>query len=132
MRVIQASQLVQWQRIHLSMRRHRRHSFTPWVGKIPWSRKWQPTSEFLPGKFRGQRSLAGYCPWGHKRVGHDWAHTHTLHITYMDMCIILYMCQYMYWYITRKYNKNGFYCCYYSKKKKKKSKQMGIYLTWFI
>ena len=29
-------------------------------------RKWQPTPEFLPGEFHGQRSLAGYSPWGHK------------------------------------------------------------------
>ena len=28
-------------------------------------------SEFLPGKSHGQRSLEGYSPWGHKRVGHD-------------------------------------------------------------
>ena len=27
---------------------------------IPWSRKWQPTPVFLPGKFHGQRSLVGY------------------------------------------------------------------------
>ena len=26
---------------------------------------------FLPGKSLGQRSLAGYSPWGHKRFGHD-------------------------------------------------------------
>ena len=24
---------------------------------------------FLPGKSHGQRSLAGYSPWGYKRVG---------------------------------------------------------------
>ena len=36
------------------------------VGKIPWRRKWQPTPVFLPGKSHGQRSLVGYCPWGHK------------------------------------------------------------------
>ena len=29
-------------------------------------RKWQPTPVFLPGKSHGQRSLAGYSPWGHK------------------------------------------------------------------
>ena len=29
-------------------------------GKIFWNRKWQPTPVFLPGKFHGQRSLAGY------------------------------------------------------------------------
>ena len=45
----------------------------PWVGKIPWRKKWQPTSVFLPGKSHGQRSLAGYSPWGCKRVGHDLA-----------------------------------------------------------
>ena len=45
--------------------------FNPWVGKIPWRRKWQPTPVFLPGKVHGQRSLVGYSPWGHKRVRHD-------------------------------------------------------------
>ena len=29
-------------------------------------RKWQPTPVFVPGEFHGQRSLAGYSPWGHK------------------------------------------------------------------
>ena len=27
-----------------------------------WSRKWQTTPVFLPGKFHGQRSLEGYSP----------------------------------------------------------------------
>ena len=31
-----------------------------------WSRKWQPIPVFLPGKFHGQKSLAGYSPWGCK------------------------------------------------------------------
>ena len=43
-----------------------RRRFSPWVGKIPWRRAWQPTPVFLPGEFHGQRSLAGYSPWGHK------------------------------------------------------------------
>ena len=38
----------------------KRCGFDPWVGKIPWRRKWQPTPVFLPGKSHGQRSLAGY------------------------------------------------------------------------
>ena len=38
----------------------------PWVRKIPWRRKQQPTPEFLPGKVHGQRSLAGYNLWGRK------------------------------------------------------------------
>ena len=32
----------------------------------PWRRKWQPAPIFLPGKSHGQRSLAGYSPWGCK------------------------------------------------------------------
>ena len=47
-------------------RRHRRCRFHPWVGKIPWSRKWQPTPVLLPGESHGQRNLAGYSPWGCK------------------------------------------------------------------
>ena len=43
-------------------RRHRRCRFDPYIGKIPWRRKWQPVPIFLPGKFHGQRSLEG--PWG--------------------------------------------------------------------
>ena len=38
--------------------------FDPWVGKIPWRRKWQPILVFMPGKPHGQRSLASYGPWG--------------------------------------------------------------------
>ena len=43
----------------------RRHTFDPWVGKIPWRRKWQPTPVLLPGQSHGQRSLVGYR-WGRK------------------------------------------------------------------
>ena len=34
----------------------------PWVEKIPWRRKQQPTPVFLFGKSHGQRSLSGYIP----------------------------------------------------------------------
>ena len=33
-----------------------------------WRRERQPTPVFLPGEFRGQRSLVGYSPWGHKEL----------------------------------------------------------------
>ena len=46
----------------------RRHGFNPWVRKIPWRRKWQPTLVFLPGKSHGQRRLEGYSPWGRKQL----------------------------------------------------------------
>ena len=44
----------------------RRCRFNPWVGKSPLRKKWQSSSVSLPGKFHGQRSLAGYSPWGPK------------------------------------------------------------------
>ena len=44
--------------------------FDLWVGQIPRRRKGQPTPVFLPAKFLGQRSLAGYSLWG-CRVGHS-------------------------------------------------------------
>ena len=47
-------------------RRHKRLKLDPWVRKIPWSKKWQPTLVFLPGEPHEQRSLAGYGPWSHK------------------------------------------------------------------
>ena len=47
---------------------HRTCGFNPWVRKITWRRKWQPTPLFLTGKFHGQRSLAGYNPCGHKEL----------------------------------------------------------------
>ena len=42
----------------------KRCRFDPWVRKISWSRKWQPTPVCSPGKFHGQRSLAGYIVHG--------------------------------------------------------------------
>ena len=41
----------------------------PWVSKIPWRRKWQPTAVFLPEKSHEPSSLVGYSPWGHKESG---------------------------------------------------------------
>ena len=51
----------------------KRHRFDPWVQKIPWSGKQQSTPVVLPGKSHRQRSLAGYSPWGHKKVRHNLA-----------------------------------------------------------
>ena len=46
----------------------KRHRFDPWLGKIPWSRKWQPTLVLLTRESHGCRSLVGYNPWGHKEL----------------------------------------------------------------
>ena len=54
--------------------------FNPWVWKIPWRRKRQPTAVFLSEKCYGKRSLVGYSPLSHKEPArHNWVtpHTHT-------------------------------------------------------
>ena len=61
----------------------RRPGFDPWVGKILWRRKWQPTPVFLPGESHGQRSLAGYSPRGRTESDtaerlHSLTHSHTI------------------------------------------------------
>jgi len=60
----------------------------------PLDKKWLSTPVLLPGKSHGQRSLAGYRPWGYKRVRHDLAtkHQHILsNISYEKMVIKLKM-----------------------------------------
>ena len=58
--------LPRWLRCKESASKCRRPGFSPWVGKIPWRREWQPTPVFLPGEFHRQRNLVGYIPWGSK------------------------------------------------------------------
>ena len=60
-------------------RRHKRHRFHPYNRKIPWSKKWQPTPVFLPGKFHGQRMFVAYSPWGHKELD-DYSHEIKRHL----------------------------------------------------
>ena len=51
--------------------------FDPWLGKMSWKRKWQPTPVFsLHGKFHGQRRLEGYSPWDCQWSDTTWACTH--------------------------------------------------------
>ena len=64
-------------------KRRKRHSFNPWVRKIPWSRKWQPTPVFLPAEAHGQRSLVGHSPWGHK--SQTWLNTQSDIILYLSL-----------------------------------------------
>ena len=58
-----ASLVAQWLRLCLQCTRP---AFNPWVWKIIWRRKSQPSAFFLPGKSQGQRSLTGYSPEGCK------------------------------------------------------------------
>ena len=62
-------------------RRRKRCGFHPWVGKIPWSRKWHPTSVFWPGESHEQRSLGS-----HK--GSDMTEHPPIHSTVITICIM--------------------------------------------
>ena len=57
-------------------RRLKRQGFDPWVKKIPWSRKWQPTLIFLPGKIPWTEEPSRLQSMGSQRVGQDWATEH--------------------------------------------------------
>ena len=77
--------------------RHKRHKSDPWARKIPWRRRWQPTLVFLLGKFRRQRSMAGYSPWGYKELDtnehtHMQTYTHTHKHTWREcLCPIIFL-----------------------------------------
>ena len=57
-------------------RRHKRSKFDPWVGKIPWRRKWKPILVFLLGKFHGQGNLATVHAVTKESDTTDRAHSH--------------------------------------------------------
>ena len=66
----------------------RRPRFNPWVRKIPWWRKSQPTPVFLAEESHGQRSLVGYSPWGHEESdAPEWlsTHIHTYSYIYSEL-----------------------------------------------
>ena len=54
----------------------RRPGFTPWVGRFPWRRAWQPTPVFLPGESPWTEGPGGLQSMGSQRVTHDWATKH--------------------------------------------------------
>ena len=51
----------------------RRHVSDPWVGKIPWRRKWQTHSSILAWKIPWSEEPGGLQSMGWQRVRHDWA-----------------------------------------------------------
>ena len=69
---------------------YRRPRFQPWVGKIPWRRKWLPTPVFLPGN---QTSLAGYSSQDHKELNTTKQLTHThmhdkIHVIFFQALLV--------------------------------------------
>ena len=49
------------------------HRFSPWVGEIPWRRKWQPIPLFLPGKSCWTEEPDRLQPIGMQRVRCNWS-----------------------------------------------------------
>ena len=69
----------------------RRPRFNSWIRKIPWRRKWLPTSVFLPEEFHGQKNMVGHSPWG-CRDEQDWAtDTFTFHFIWVSTFIHLFL-----------------------------------------
>ena len=77
-------------------RRCKRYRFHPWVGNIPWNKKWYPTPVFLPRKSHGQRTPLSTHTHMHMDIYlfiylYGDTHTHTIHTyTYMDINIYMY------------------------------------------
>ena len=89
--------LLRWLSCKESACQRRRYGFDPWVRKIPWRRKWQPTPVFLSRKSQGQRSLVGYSQWGHKESymsehAHMYTHTHTQYNISIMISVTFGMC----------------------------------------
>ena len=62
-------------------RRRKRTGFSPWGGKIPWRRAWQPTPLFLPGESHGQRTSWATV----HRISKSWTRLKGLSTAYTDM-----------------------------------------------
>ena len=67
--------------------------FYPWVRKMPWRSKWQPTPVFLLGEPHGQRSLVGCSPWGRTGLDtteHAWEQHECPHLPRLDGLVGLF------------------------------------------
>ena len=84
-----ASQVVQWQRVHLP-RQEMQETLVPTL--LGWEdplEKETATHSSILALGSSMNSVAGYSPWGYKRVGHAWvsSHVHT-HIFKMQKWIV--------------------------------------------
>ena len=59
----------------------RRHRFDPWVRKMPWRRKWQPTPVSFAWEIPWTEDSGGLQSMGLKRVGHDLVAKHQQHFS---------------------------------------------------
>ena len=77
-------------RIHLPMQ----ETYKMWVQSLgqedPLEKEMATTPVFLPGESHGQRSLAGYSPWGHKEP--NWSDLACTHVSVFALCHIPTFC----------------------------------------
>ena len=71
-------------------RRHKRHSFDPWVRKIPWRRAWQPTPVILAWRIPSTEEPDGLQSMGSQRVGHYWSDLPHMHAYYIPKTYLFY------------------------------------------
>ena len=92
-------------------RRSKRHGFHPWVGESPWRKPQQPAPVLLPGESHGQRSLAGYGPWGGKQLGTTWVLNHH-HARFKSLLLVswnyCFLARAMYFHFTRPHETHNF------------------------
>ena len=67
------------QELACQCRRHKRHGFDPWVGKIPLRKARQPTPVLLPGESPWTEEPGRLQSMGSQRVGHDWSDLVCMH-----------------------------------------------------
>ena len=71
---------------------HRRHGFNPWVRKLSWRRKWQPTPVFLPGESPWTEEPGGLQSTGLQEVDTtEWLsrHSSSLYSCFIDISLEL-------------------------------------------
>ena len=85
-----------------------RCTFNPWVQKIPWRTKWQPTPVFIPGKFHEQRSLEVYSLWGRKES--NITERLRMHVLLDKEIIFLSLVPLKHWKIILKLMKSLYHC----------------------
>ena len=86
----------------------RRCRFTPWVWKIPWRRKWQPTPVYLPGESWTEEP-------GLTRAGHDLYQDLVLLVSWILtilICVMVSDCFNLYF--SDKWSKHLFMCLFLS------------------
>ena len=93
---------------------YRRRGLDPLIRKIPWRRKWQPTPVFLLEESHGQRSLAGYSPWGYKELDStEWPSAHSTLVQEQNSIYTLFFISLNFTFATRHIHNRALFLLWY-------------------